>query len=526
MATENPQDYRFAGDLSKINPAEVPKEDIEKYRSTLDEQIKALQQRYEQPNWFKVAAGFAKPQLGGFLASLGSAAEAMGENVEQQRAQQLPISQMKVQIEQANMLLNQKQRQNEIYQDWLKKNMQPDGSVAPMDAATYSRIASLGTDTDVAKAALRYYEGARAGLDIAATAAAASGKDPMLQLDSFFKFQALNPNADQKQLEAQQNQFNQSLNAAKPPQIDQAQWDAMSRYEKMEASAAYARAQREAGMGAEATMQQQASQAPDSLKALASIRNLAMGVGLEPIQKMVDGKPVTVSGQQQMATLLNYFGGNNPFEVLARAVADGHFNERLKDLDTYARQNNMSEAARDQFQVLGKQLADYQIKKRNATVNPTDAAALLQQAGSPNIGNSQVALVKLVDLIGHSEQNAIEKYKYVLENKIPFRFLGIDPGYLKKQQLSAEQYSRIATSNPSIELPSWYNPARSGGVSAPEPVAPAATAAAPTAAPAAPAAPAAAQQSKPAAASARSNERVIGGKTWVRQADGSWKPKE
>jgi len=67
MATpeQKPQEYNFAGGLGKINPAELPEESIQKYRDTLDEQVKALQQRYSQPNWFKVAAGFAKPQLGG-----------------------------------------------------------------------------------------------------------------------------------------------------------------------------------------------------------------------------------------------------------------------------------------------------------------------------------------------------------------------------------------------------------------------------------------------------------------------------
>jgi hypothetical protein len=97
------QDYSFAGGLGNINPAEMPEEALQKYRDVLDEQVGKLQNRYNSPNWFKVAAGFAKPQLGGFLASLGSASEAMGENVEQQREQEVPIAQMKVQMEQANM---------------------------------------------------------------------------------------------------------------------------------------------------------------------------------------------------------------------------------------------------------------------------------------------------------------------------------------------------------------------------------------------------------------------------------------
>lgn len=519
MATKfSPEDLRFAGGMAGVNPAELEPEALKKYQKTIEEQIAALEQRYAEPNWFKVAAGFAKPQLGGFLASLGSAAEAMGENVEQQREQMLPIAQMKVAVEQANMMLGQKQKQNDIYQDWLKKNTSPDGTVKPMDAATYSRIMSLGDKTEVAQAATKYYEGAKAGLDITTTAAAAAGKDPTLQLDNYLNFQVLNPNVDPNKSKGVQESFVAALNAGKPPQIDQAQWNAMSRYEKMDEVARYAKAQREAGMSAEANMQQQASQAPTRLSLLSSIRGLALGEGLKDTTKKVDGKDVTVTGQQQMAALLNYFGGNNPFEVLARAAADGKLGEKLADIDKYARQNAMTPEARDHFQKLSKLLAENQISLRNSTINPTDASSMLQQAGSPSIGNSQTALLSLVDLMGHSEQNALERYRYVLDKQIPYRQLYVDPDYLQKQQQYAMEHRTIATSNPLTKTPSWYNPAR--GVSGNAPAEPSQAA---PAAPSAPAAPAAAG-SKPAAA--RSNERVIGGKTYVRQADGSYKLKE
>lgn len=485
------QNYSFTGDLSKINPAELPESEIESYKQTLEEQIQALKQRYEQPNWFKVAAGFAKPQLGGFLASLGSASEALGENVEQQRAQELPIAQMKLQVQQANMLLGQKQKQNDIFQQWKS-------SGKPMDATTYSRIMSLGPDTEVASAASKFYEGAKAALDISTTATAAMGKDPMMQLEEFTKFQ-LNPDVDEKQIQARRDALQTSLNAAKPPQIDQATWDSMSRYEKMETSMQYARAQREAGMGAEAVMQQQAQQAPTRLSLLGSIRDLALGVGISDIEK--DGKKVT--GQQQMATMLDYFGGSNPFEVLARAAADGKLGDKLADIDKYARQNKMSEQVRNQFQKLAKLLADNQVTLRNGAINPTDQFTALQQASSPNIGNTQNALVTLVDLLGHGEKNSIDKYRYVLDNKIPFRELGVDPTYLDKQRRYAEEHRRIATSNPLVNTPSWYNPA--AGTKPP----------APAAAPSAATSPSGTPKSRP-------NERTIGGKTYMRQPDGSW----
>lgn len=79
---------------------------IEDIRQAQKDAITSLEERYKNPNWFKVAAGFAKPQLGGFLASIGSASEAMGENVEQERAQKLPIAQLRIQVAQQNALLN------------------------------------------------------------------------------------------------------------------------------------------------------------------------------------------------------------------------------------------------------------------------------------------------------------------------------------------------------------------------------------------------------------------------------------
>ena len=92
-------------DMAKLPLYDQSEDRLKELNDAQREAIDSLERRYEKPNWFKVAAGFAKPQLGGFLASLGSASEAMGENVEQQRATQLPVAQMKLQLAQSNMLL-------------------------------------------------------------------------------------------------------------------------------------------------------------------------------------------------------------------------------------------------------------------------------------------------------------------------------------------------------------------------------------------------------------------------------------
>ena len=116
---------------------------LQELRDAQQKALEALEGRYAQPNWFKVAAGFAKPQLGGFLASLGSASEALGENVEQQRAQQLPIAQMRAQLAQTNLLLGTKAEAAQMAKDW-----QRDHPNEPIPPSLMERIA--GRDRDLA----------------------------------------------------------------------------------------------------------------------------------------------------------------------------------------------------------------------------------------------------------------------------------------------------------------------------------------------------------------------------------------
>ena len=94
-------------DPSKLNQYGAKEEDISEYQQSLQDSINALQMRYAQPNWFNVAAGFFKPQLGGFTASLGSASEALGQNIEKQRESQLPIAQMRSQLALSKITMGQ-----------------------------------------------------------------------------------------------------------------------------------------------------------------------------------------------------------------------------------------------------------------------------------------------------------------------------------------------------------------------------------------------------------------------------------
>jgi hypothetical protein len=110
------------GSFGNINTYGMSQEQLADYNDAIEKNISALEQRYAEPNWFKIAAGFAKPQLGGFLASLGSAAEAHGDTVEKQRAMGFPIAKMRTELAQTGLLLTNKKKASEIAERARREN--------------------------------------------------------------------------------------------------------------------------------------------------------------------------------------------------------------------------------------------------------------------------------------------------------------------------------------------------------------------------------------------------------------------
>jgi hypothetical protein len=444
------QDYSFAGGLSNINPAEVPVEDIDKYRSVTEQGIKALEERYRNPNWFKVAAGFAKPQLGGFLASLGSAAEALGENVEQQRENILPVTQMKQELELSKIYANQKNLQNKLYQEWKD-------SGRPMDERTLGRITTLGSDTEVAKAAQRYWDDTKKRLEATGTAEELASKFPRLE-EGFKNFinLAADPTADPEVVKKRQADYDATLASAKPPQTDAATWNGMSREQKQDAVFKYQEAQQKIGLTKEGEFKLAHDQALPRLATMGTIRDLALGKGLPDITvKDKDGKPMTLNGQQQMDRLLGMFGGDNPVEVIAKAISEGRLGDIFKGADTLVRQLYMNPESRRAFEQLSKLLARQNVEFRNSAVNPTNAYQELQNAGSANVANSQKALIGIMDMMAHSERNHVGNYLYVLNKGPDARRIGADPEFYERQRKHAEEYSRIAVGPQTYNRP-WY----------------------------------------------------------------------
>jgi len=159
-------------DLAKVNQYGLGEDQLGELQQAQKDIIQSLEQRYRDPNWFKVSAGFLKPQLGGFAASLGSAAEAMGENVEKQRDVQMPIAQMRAQLAQSNILMGQNRGVSDEIKAWYadpkNANKLPPASMAadwraraPDAAAVKSMDTQIGLQQKEIEQALQRIKTAR-----------------------------------------------------------------------------------------------------------------------------------------------------------------------------------------------------------------------------------------------------------------------------------------------------------------------------------------------------------------------------
>ncbi len=436
-------------DPSKINPTGASQEDLTEYQKSLDAQIKALEQRYANPNWFKVAAGFLKPQLGGFAASLGSASEALGQNIEEQRAAELPIAQMRSQLAQSKILTGQNKLQSDEFEAWR-------ASGKPMDEATYARIVSVNPESAVAKAAKGFFDAAqtKAGttqtkLQTEISAAQAAGKDQRMEALADIYSPSITP----EKRKVAENIVMQN----RPPQIEAEVWAAMSPYDRAEELRSYTRAQLESGMDKEKLSAEQAKAAMERLPLLHSIRETAVQPGMD--------------------RFLGVFKGNDLLSIIGRAASEGKIaGGKLQGFDEYYKQANLTNDQIATAQNLVKQLAELQVKSGQTITNPTDLARELYSMATPGTGNTQRSLLTLVDALAYSDKHAKDRHAYVIEGKIPSRKLESNAVLDKMEKEYMENKSKLLTSDPFQRPADWiYKTSSLGDYLNPKATAPATT---------------------------------------------------
>ena len=446
-------DPQFPGGLAKINPAGLQEEDLQRIRDVTDKGIKDLEARYNEPNYFKVAAGFAKPQLGGFLASIGSASEAMAENVEQQRENILPITNLKTQRELANTLLGQKINQRDIFDKWLT-------SKRPMDNDTFQKIMRLGTDTDIARSAEKYWTQEQSRINAVGSANELKYKYPNLEgaFNDLIDF-STKPDAKPEEIAAQREALRKAQDDARPKLVSPAAWAGMSLDQRQVAIAEDAKNEQKTGLDTLARLKVDHDDAVKRLPKMATIRDLALGKGLEPVTvKDANGKDMVLDGQQQMDRMLGMFKGENPAEALARAITEK--TSLFQGADSYVRQLIQNPASRANFEQLAKLLAAQQVQFAGTLVNQTDAAREVAGQAQPGTQNSQRALVSILDQMAYGERHAIDNFIYADKASISGdtrgRQLAADPVYRERQDKFSTDYRRYARGEPTYNLPWFY----------------------------------------------------------------------
>lgn len=485
-------------DVKTLNPAgmEIPeiKQAHESALQANEDLIKALEERYSKPNWFKIAAGFAKPQLGGFLASLGSASEAMGEDVEAQRAIAPTIARMRAEVAAGRYGLAQRTAQERAITEYdaQKKN----------DVNELRKILALDTESPIAKSIekrIALSQERRAETEFGLEVQEALQKNPSLIItDPTYKGIAIP--------EEKQKEYIDQVNNGRPKGISPASWNGMTFPQRQEAIAKAGYEQLQQGMKEGQVSAMNAERSHDVLDELVSLRTLATDPSLKPVFALFrDG---------DLFSQLRAFMEKNPGNM--NNAVEGLVAAKLAEL------SNVDEATKAKFDKLVKGIGEVETRLRGTLNNPTDAASLLNSQRSPSLMNSQAGFVGIIDQLGLNAYRDIEMHHLRRQKGLTDADL-MDTGELRKfrnQTRSLRQ--QLASQNALETTPSWFFPEEGRTPFPPESV---------TSAPVPGAEPKAAAKPEGGGSSSgtpknRPSERTMpNGSVWVRQPDGSYKQK-
>jgi hypothetical protein len=430
-------------DLSKMNLAgyhEDPRISgaIENAMAKSNEFARALEKRYEQPNWFKVAAGFAKPQLGGFTASLGSAAEALGDTVEQQRMVAPTVAQMQMKTSIMEASLRQQELAERLLFNWEKDN-----PGKPYPPELISKVEKLtGSSSPQAKAAQTFQTAMGTKLEQDIKAQRAKQESPFYQLpvgalpDDWSK----NTQKTRQQLQDELVQSGKFTPEGVKLFSDQKLLDENLALQQTNAAMKIKNA---ASAGDVIAGNSQA------LQDLATARDLVHSPNIDKLLGIGSGQ----TGGDKTNYLSVLFGW------IAAPTEPG----KIGALNEAAAKLQKSDPrAYDDFQVLQKVLSKNLADARATIQNPSVGAQNLLSATQPSVLNTKNAITRMLDLIAH------EKSSQTREGILRQTYRGRDPagfesdpnsGYGRLQaQIQDERRAIEKAPNLGAELPTYYNP--------------------------------------------------------------------
>jgi len=401
----------------KVTPAEA-----QDYERSQEEFIKSLEDRYAQPNLWKVAAGFAKPQLGGFLASVGSASQALAEQQEAQRDIQLPLYKAKSELQAYKLAMKQKAQAAGTAEKIVGENRTPTPT-EQMDITSLTEGPTKGAEAGAAA------QRSQAEQIRSAFASATSFADVMNKLGNKFTTEQVG--------EFLRNNPNIIPPAGTPANL----------LKKPEVPAP-------AGGGAEPTVQPQKTatgRSPipgvdvDSLteeqyRAEVNAYNTLKqekyaGLTKEVNQQAQSGRKVYDTAQQihdvasdpALAPIFAQFEKGNPAGIIGQMLESQNLSSTLAEMRKYATSARLGGGdALTKLNMLEKLMGNLQTEMQNAVINPTNERTASEFASLPNLKGSQDAFLRSIRYIANEGLNKYEN-QFALEraSKTP----QFDPNY-------------------------------------------------------------------------------------------------
>ena len=364
-------------DYTKIAPGGIGthpevSEQFRKANQATEEYAKALENRFAQPNWFRIAAGFAKPQLGGFLASLGSASEELGRQQEAARAIQPSIARMRAEVSAGQLGFGQRMAQKEMADEI-------NAGRIPLTADTVRKLGEFGTDTDIYKAAKQKFESEQTIAGTQSTKQSTSAREQeLMRLDPYYI--PLDPAlaGDWKaRAEAQNKTYKDSIVQSglySPEQVAQ-----MTPGQLQNTFDAVTKQQAEKRLTDSTQSGQVLANSMTTLSNLSEARNLATSPGMEKLLGIG-------AGQDAVSALFGYIANNDQGNYSRLGAAAQKL--QASDPEAYAK-----------FVVLQKALNTNIAQARELVQNPSNQATGLLQSTYPNVAMPQKSIVTLLDMM-------------------------------------------------------------------------------------------------------------------------------
>lgn len=430
-------DIKSPLDFSKINPVGSDVPDIrQKQQAALDAQekfAKTLEDRYAQPNYFKIAAGFLKPQLGGFGASLGSAAEALGSQAEQQRAIAPTIERMRAEVAAGQLGLSQRTEQERALREF--------DTSGGKDMTKLRQIYSLDPNSPVAKSIEK-----RPDFETARRAETGFGIDLQKEVMKNPGIVIQDPNyAYINSTPEKAAEYKAKVDSATPPGYTPQEWGAMSFAKREEAVAKYANEKSKEGMTEGDKYALQAGQAHDILDDVASLRQLALDPSLKPVFSLFQNG--------DLFSQIRAAAAENPGK--AQSAIEGLVAAKMAEL------KNVDEPTRAKADKLIKDIASLEVRLRGSLSNPTDQASFLNSQRSPTLGNSQTGFVGILDQIAFNSARDIglaKLHNHLIKQGVSARDAAYSDALENYRNETRKVKMELAKGDYDLKVtPSWYD---------------------------------------------------------------------